>query len=193
MEKEAKVQRIVECFPIVSRIQDAALKQAVIACWVRVWEESALPDLTDCPFTVRFPDITLVEHINCVGELVLAAADIAEHHNPGLRLDRDFLITGVLLHDVSKLLEIEKGPDGLRWGPLLTLMPHGMYGAIVAVAQGLPPRVANIILSHTRMSNTLPASPEAVLLHYLDYGLADLLRAHRGLPLILDGGPKLGR
>jgi len=186
-------ERVTACFPILERITDGALRQAVVACWMKVWEQSVWPDLTDCPFTVLFPEITLVEHINCVGELVLAAADIAERHNPSLRLDRDFLITGVLLHDVSKLLEIEKGPEGLRWGPLLKLMPHGMYGAIVAVAQGLPPRVANIILSHTRMTNTLPASPEAVLLHYLDYGLADVLRAHRGMHLILDGGPKLGR
>jgi len=193
MGNDTKAQRIVECFPILSRIQDPALKQAVIACWVRIWEESGMADPTDCPFTVLFPEISLVEHVNCVGELVLAAADTMERHNPGLKLDRDFLITGILLHDVSKPLEIEKGPEGYRWGPLLKLMPHGMYGAIVAVAEGLPPRVANIILSHTRMTNTLPASPEAVLLHYQDYGLADVLRAHRGMHLILDGGPKLGR
>jgi hypothetical protein len=193
MGNDAKTQRIAECFPILSRIQDAALKQAVTACWIRIWEESGLADPTDCPFTVLFPELTLVQHINCVGELVLAAADIMERNNPGLMLDRDFLITGVLLHDLSKPVEIEKSPGGYRWGPLLKLMPHGMYGAIVAVAQGLPPRVANIILSHTRMTNTLPASPEAVLLHYLDYGLADVLRAQRGMHLILDGGPKLGR
>mgnify|MGYP001143168207 FL=1 len=134
-----------------------------------------------------------MQHINCVGELVLAAADIVEKHNPALKLDRDYLIAGVLLHDLSKMVEIEKGPAGVTWGSLLKLMPHSSYGAFIALAEGLPPRVANIILSHTRMTGTLPASPEATLLHYLDYGLADVLRASRGMNLILDGGPKLGK
>jgi len=83
-------------------------------------------------------------------------------------------------------------PEGFRWGPMLRLMPHSAYGAMVVVAQGLLAKVANIILAHTKLTNTLPASPEATLLHYMDYGLADVLRAHRGAPLILDGGPKPG-
>ena len=91
------------------------------------------------------------------------------------------------------MVEIEKGPDGVKWGELLKLMPHSTYGAFLALAQGLPPRVANIIMAHTRMTGTLPASPEATLLHYLDYGLADVLRSNRGINLILDGGPKLGK
>jgi len=188
-----KTERIRECFPIISKIQDPELQGAVIRCWIRIWEESEWKDLTQCPFTPPFPDISLVEHIRCVGELVLAAADIMEKHHPELKLDRDYLITGVLLHDLSKMLEIEKSPQGVTWGKLLKLMPHSVYGAFLAMAEGLPPRVANIILAHTRMTGTLPASPEATLLHYLDYGLADVLRSHRGLNLILDGGPKLGK
>ena len=69
-------------------------------------------------------------------------------------------------------------------------MPHATYGTIVAMAQKLPPRMANIILAHNRWTGTAPASPEAVLLHYLDYGLADILRAVRGLPLIVTGDAK---
>ena len=193
MLQSDKTEKIEEAFPIVSKIVDPELKATVIRCWVRMWEESKWTDLKDCPFTPPFPDISLVEHINCVGELILAAADILEKHNPELNLDRDYLITGVLLHDLSKMVEIEKGPEGVTWGKLLKLMPHSTYGAFLALSEGLSPRVANIIMAHTRMTGTLPASPEAALLHYLDYGLADVLRANRGITLILDGGPKLGK
>jgi len=193
MSQSEKVERIKECFPILSKIRDPEMKEAVTRCWLRMWEESTWVDLKDCPFTPPFPDISLVQHINCVGELILAAADILEQHNPELKLDRDYLITGVLLHDLSKMVEIEKTSEGVTWGKLLKLMPHSAYGAFIALAEGLPPRVANIILAHTRMTGTLPASPEATLLHYLDYGMADVLRANRGLNLILDGGPKLGK
>jgi len=193
MSKEKRAARVKECFPILNKIRNQELKEAVLQCWVRMWNESKWNDLEDCPFTPPFPDISLVQHVNCVGDLVLTVADLLEKHNPELHLDRDYLITGVLLHDLSKMVEIEKGPDGVTWGSLLKLMPHSTYGAFIAMAQGLPPRVANIIMAHTRMTGTLPASPEATLLHYLDYGLADVLRAHRGIHLIMDGGPKLGR
>jgi len=73
---------------------------------------------------------------------------------------------------------------------MMKLMPHATYGAMVAMAEGLPPRVANIILAHSRWTGASPASPEAVLLHYLDYGLADVLRSSRGLPLIVTGDAK---
>ena len=193
MSPSEKVEKIKQSFPIILKIGDPDLRETVIRCWVKMWEESKWVDLNDCPFTPPFPDISLVHHINCVGELILSAADIMEKHNPELKLDRDYLITGVLLHDLSKMVEIEKGPDGVTWGELLKLMPHSTYGAFLALAQGLSPRVANIIMAHTRMTGTLPASPEATLLHYLDYGLADVLRANRGINLILDGGPKLGK
>ena len=193
MSSSEKVEKIKQSFPIILKIGDSELREAVIRCWVKMWEESKWDGLNDCPFTPPFPDISLVQHINCVGELMLSAADIMEKHNPELKLDRGYLITGVLLHDLSKMVEIEKGADGVTWGELLKLMPHSVYGAFIALAQGLPPRVANIIMAHTRMTGTLPASPEATLLHYLDYGLADVLRANRGINLIMDGGPKIGK
>ena len=185
-----KAQRIKECFPILDKMQAPKLIDTVVQCWVRMWEESTWKDLKDCPFTPPFPDISLVDHINCVGEMVLALADILEKNNRELILDRDYLITGILLHDLSKLVEIEPGPEGYTWGKMMKLMPHATYGAIVAMAEGLSPRVANIILAHSRWTGASPASPEAVLLHYLDYGLADVLRACRGLPLIVTGGAK---
>lgn len=193
MSQDEKENKVRECFPILSKMNDRELQAKVIRCWVKMWEESKWKDLRECPFTPPFPEISLVDHVNCVGDLVLTAADVVEQHNPQLKLDRDYLITGVLLHDLSKLVEIEKGPDGVKWGEMLKLMPHSTYGAFTALAQGLSPRVANIIMAHTRMAGTLPASPEATLLHYMDYGLADVLRAHRGLALIMDGGPKLGK
>lgn len=190
MNKSNKTERIRECFPILSIIKDQNLRETIIQCWVKVWEESIWKDLKDCPFTPPFPDISLVDHVNCVGEMILAIADILEKNNRELKLDRDYLVTGVLLHDLSKLVEIELGPDGYTWGKMMKFMPHATYGAMVAMAQGLSPRVANIILAHSRWTGASPASPEAVLLHYLDYGLADVLRACRGLPLIVTGGAK---
>jgi len=76
-----KVQKIREYFPMLSKIENPALREKVIQCWVRMWEESHWTELKDCPFTPPFPDISLVDHVNCVGEMALAMADILEKNN----------------------------------------------------------------------------------------------------------------
>ena len=193
MTEDQKVQSINSAFSHLARIGDAKLRGQITACWLRIWEESPWEELVDCPFNPHFPDVSLVSHINCLCDLVLACADIMEKHNPGLSLDRDYLLTGVLLHDLSKMVEIEPGQDGPGFSPLNRHMPHSTYGAMVAMAQGLDTKVANIILSHTKLTGAVPDSAEAVLLHYLDYGMADVLRAKDGLPLIMIGGSTFGK
>jgi hypothetical protein len=133
-------------------------------------------------------------HVNCQAELALAAAEILEKCNPELEFERDLLLAGFFLHDVSKTVEVEPGPDGQpQFSEMSGLMPHAAYGAFLSLQEGLDAKVANIILAHSRLTGTKPATPEAVLLHYLDYGLADVLRAHRRLDLIMRQGPKFGR
>lgn len=194
MNESIKAKKIRECFPIIEKITDPKLQEDIIRIWSRVWEESTWKDLEKCPFNPAFPDISLISHVNCVVELVLGAAETLERHYPELLIDRDFLITGALLHDVSKTVEIESDDKGApQFSELTKMMPHAVYGAHLAMAHGLSSRVANIILSHTRLTGALPQSVEAVLLHYQDYGMADVLRANRNLKLIMDGGPTYGK
>ncbi|RKY00757.1 MAG: hypothetical protein DRP55_05290, partial [Spirochaetes bacterium] len=190
MTKGEKIEKIKEYFPEVEKIKDLKFKNAVIDIWVRVWEESTWDDLNECPFNPAFPDISLISHVNTVLELVMSSAFILEKNYPELKFDQDLLITGVLLHDVSKVVEIKKGDDGKpTFSEMTKVMPHAVYGAHLSMAHGLPLKVANVILSHTRLTGTLPQSKEAVLLHYIDYGMADVLRSNRSLKLLLDGGP----
>lgn len=181
-------------FPAMKKIKNRKLRQAVAAVWQRALAESAWKHPADCPFNPALPDISLMNHVNCLAELALAAAEVLEECNPELKLERDHLLAGVFLHDVSKLVEVEPGLGGRpQFSELSGLMPHAAYGAFLALQEGLNVKVANIILSHSRLTGAKPATPEAVLLHYLDYGLADVLRAHRRLDLIMLQGPKFGR
>ncbi|KIX13082.1 HD domain-containing protein [Dethiosulfatarculus sandiegensis] len=193
MKQNKPTEQIEQGLIGLTRIKDQELKNDIIACWQRCWNESAWENLKDCPFNPHLSDVSLVEHVNCLTDLVLGAADSLEKHNPELKLDRQYLITGVLLHDVSKLVEIEPSDEGPIFSALNRQMPHATYGAMVAMAQGLSPKIANIILAHTKLTGATPDSPEAVLLHYLDYGMADVLRASRKLPLIMVGGSKFGK
>ena len=116
----------------------------------------------------------LLEHVVSL----LGICDLAAHHYP--EINRDLLLTGVILHDIGKLEE-------LRWGTSFEytlegqLVGHitmgiGMIEKKLAMLPEFPPTlrllVKHIVLSHHGKlefgSPKVPMIPEAVLLHYLD-------------------------
>ena len=116
----------------------------------------------------------LLEHVVSL----LGICDLAAHHYP--EINRDLLLSGVILHDIGKLEE-------LRWGTSFDytlegqLVGHIAIGLVmiekkVATLPGFPPAlrmlVEHMVLSHHGKlefgSPKLPMIPEAVLLHYLD-------------------------
>ena len=116
----------------------------------------------------------LLEHVVSLADICSLAAG----HYP--EVNRDLLLTGAILHDIGKLVE-------LRWGTSFEytlegqLLGHISLGLAmveqkVAQVEGFPPRlkllVQHLILSHHGRlefgSPKLPMIPEAMLLHYLD-------------------------
>jgi len=116
----------------------------------------------------------LLEHIVSL----LGIADLAAGHYK--EINRDLLLTGVVLHDIGKLRE-------LAWGTAFSytmegqLLGHitigiGMVEKKIEALPGFPPRlrllVEHLILSHHGQyefgSPKLPMIPEAVLLNFLD-------------------------
>jgi 3'-5' exoribonuclease len=116
----------------------------------------------------------LLEHILSL----MGIADLAARHYPGV--NRDLVLTGVVLHDIGKLRE-------LRWGTSFDytlegqLLGHitiglGMIEKKIAAIPDFPPAlrllVEHLVLSHHGKyefgSPRLPMTPEAILLHYLD-------------------------
>jgi 3'-5' exoribonuclease len=116
----------------------------------------------------------LLEHVLSVAGLAQAAA---AHY---AKIDRDLLLTGVILHDIGKIWELnyERGFSYSNDGQLLG---HIHIGArmVGEKLRGLPEfpgtlrsLVEHMILSHHGQleygSPKLPVFPEALLLHYLD-------------------------
>jgi 3'-5' exoribonuclease len=116
----------------------------------------------------------LLEHVvSLLGLCQLVAAHYPE-------INRDLLLTGVVLHDIGKLEE-------LSWGMTFDYTLKGQLVGHIAIAIGMiekklttlpdfPPNlrilVEHMVLSHHGKlefgSPKLPMIPEAVLLHYLD-------------------------
>lgn len=116
----------------------------------------------------------LLEHIVSL----LGIADLAAGHYP--EINRDLLLTGVVLHDIGKLRELA-WKTGFSYTIEGQLLGHitigiGMVEKKLESLPGFPPKlrllVEHMILSHHGQyefgSPKLPMIPEAVLLHYLD-------------------------
>jgi 3'-5' exoribonuclease len=116
----------------------------------------------------------LIEHVLSV----CAMARLAAAHY--VNIDCDLLLTGVVLHDIGKIYELnyERGFSYSTEGQLLGHMQIGLR-MIAEKLRGLPEfppplrtLVEHMILSHHGQleygSPKLPQFPEALLLHYLD-------------------------
>jgi 3'-5' exoribonuclease len=116
----------------------------------------------------------LLEHILSL----MGMCELATRHYP--EVNRDLLLTGVVLHDIGKLRELSWGTsfDYTLEGQLLGHITIGI-GMIEAKIAGIPnfPVAKRLLVEHLVLSHhgeyefgspKLPMNAEAVLLHYLD-------------------------
>ncbi len=116
----------------------------------------------------------LLEHILSLMEM----SELAARHYP--EVNRDLLLTGVVLHDIGKLKELRWGTsfDYTMEGQLLGHITIGI-GMIEQRIAGIPnfPSAKRLLVEHLVLSHhgeyeygspKLPMTAEAVLLHYLD-------------------------
>ncbi|MBI4892272.1 MAG: HD domain-containing protein [Acidobacteria bacterium] len=114
----------------------------------------------------------LLEHVLSL----CAQARFMARHYPGI--DEDLLLTGVVLHDLGKISELEyaRSFGYSAEGGLLGHMHIGLRLMAEHLPAGFPPKlrslVEHMILSHHGQleygSPKLPVFPEALLLHHLD-------------------------
>ena len=133
----------------------------------------------------------LLEHVTSVCHL---AEKVIEHYP---RLNRDWLSAGAILHDIGKVEELGTSRR-LGYTTRGQLVGHVALGLEilerhVARVEGFPVEIKNMlqhfIVSHhgeiDRGALRRPASPEAIVLHYLDELDARLEQAWR----LIDHGP----
>jgi len=175
-------------------LRDRELADKVVRCWV---EAAALghwhsrEELERMPFTllVDCQGIGFIAHTKAVtwGALGLARAllQVYGEANP-IPIDLDHLVAGGLLHDVTKLVEIEPdGAGGVRRSRQGMFFRHPISGAMLAGRVGLPDPVVHAIAVHAREGEGSHQTIEAILIHQADFAAFN--------PLKLDSQGKLIR
>ena len=160
-------QAIEEALPELEQIEDADLRAQVRAVWVKFAAQSGFDELTALPVSpkVAYSHIT---HNRSVAAMALAVSEIL-HRFHGTTIDRDRLLASALLQDASKLVEYEpNGEGGSRLSPLGQHFPHGFLAAHAALEEGLPPEIAEDILTHTYEGSSFPKTLEAKILFFVD-------------------------
>ncbi len=163
-----------EILPEIDQIQDAQLRDKVVATWEAGLTRGGWKprDIERMPFTLaKKVTLNFAQHVRSVTKICLAVAETFDEIYRGetLKLDRDTLLAGALLHDVGKLLEMEEADGTFRKTKEGKLVRHPFSGVAVADAQGLPAEVLHIIGAHAKEGDPYKRTPEAIILHYADF------------------------
>ncbi len=173
-----------------AQISDETLRRKVVevfvvACEKGGWESVA--ELDKVPFTLLTDTqgVNFIEHAIAVteGAVGLAKAQLATYAHQPYCIDMDRLVAGALLHDVGKLVEIERdGQGGFRRSRAGKCARHPIYGAMLAAMAGLPDEVINTIGCHAREGDGRAQVVETVLIHHADFVTFDpLVMQEKGL------------
>ena len=169
-----------EIFPEIGLLSDKILAERVAAVWDEAYRRGGWKgnDIDSIPFTLLVGEtsITLAEHTRLVTNLCMAAARTLKDVGR-IELNHDYLIAGALLHDVGKLLEYKRTPDGFQVSRSGKLLRHPLSGMGLAMKGDLPEDVYHIVAVHSREGEGSYRSPEAIVLHHADFTAFETTKA----------------
>jgi putative nucleotidyltransferase with HDIG domain len=168
-------ERLLELLPEFDLIQDADLREKCLKTWEGAMQESGWTpdDLTRMPFTLLINPCpaSLIDHTRAVTLTAVRTAEVfAEIYGDRVPVDMDWLVAGGLLHDIGKLLEYEKGDNGLTvQSHNGKLMRHPFSGMELAARYGVPLEVQHIIAAHAGEGDKMDRITEATILNHADF------------------------
>ncbi len=165
---------LLQLLPEIEWIEDAKLREKVIATWIDGLERGGwlASDVDRMPFTLaKRVTSSFAKHVRSVTRICAFVADTFDEIYEGvdLKLDKDLLLAGALLHDVGKLLEMEEADGAFRKSAAGKLVRHAFSGVALADAHGLPAEVQHMIGTHSKEGDPFARTPESVILHLADF------------------------
>lgn len=180
--------KIIELLPEINWIKDLKLRDAVVESYVDALTEGGWEprDMTRIPFALAFPNCptSYLQHVRAVTRMSLTILEeynsIYQGHGDFL-LDHDRLIAGAILHDIGKLVEWEKGPDGkFAKSQAGKDLRHPFSGTVIAMRNGISTDIGHIIANHAHEGDGARRSPEGVVINKVDMMNFDSIKSHLG-------------
>ncbi len=166
-------ERLLELIPELNEIKDNDLREKVINVWLKAFKVSGFTpdDMLEMPFTLLFEGgANFVQHMRGVIKSSIAVGSIINEIYPDhIKIDMDTLTAGAALHDVAKLLEVERINGKWQKSKRGKILRHAFSGVGLAFDEGVPDEVMHIIAVHSKEGDGSPRTPEAWLLHHADF------------------------
>lgn len=167
-------KEILTILPEIRRIKNQELREKVISTWeegIRLgdWD---MEDLRKIPFTLLISDsrVSLVEHTRAVTNTALRVAEaISKAYGNSVKIDKDVLIAGGILHDVGKLLEYAKVKGKITKSDGGRFLRHPFSGSALAYKCGVPDEVLHLITAHSYEGDEGFRTVEAIIIHHADF------------------------
>jgi len=166
--------RLLSILPEIEWIGDTDLREKVIATWLDGLERGGWTpeDVARMPFTLaKKVSVSFAQHVRSVTRICAAVSDTFDEIYDGvdLKLDKDMLLAGALLHDVGKLVEMEEVDGAFRKSADGKLVRHAFSGVALADAHGVPAAVQHIIGTHSKEGDPFKRIPESIICHFADF------------------------
>ena len=163
-----------DIIPEIDLIENESLRQKTVAAWQIALETAgtAPAALNEMPFSLlaKRCGISLAEHIRCVTRSAMAVADeMAASFGDRVKIDRDIVIVGGLVHDIGKVLEYEKTNDSHTKGYYGKMLRHPFSGVWICSQAGLPVEVMHIVAVHSKEGDGGHRSVEANIIFHCDF------------------------
>ena len=179
MNMEDIQKLLADYFPEFNDIEDAALRAKTAATWQRAMELGGLEtrdDLDRLPFTLLLDTgANFMQKTQGMVKMAVAAARIfTETYGDLVPISMDYIISGAILLDVGKLVEIEPdGKGGWRKSETAKVVRHPVFGAMLCWEQGIPVEICNMVAFHSSEGAGHPRAPESWIMHHVDFIMFD--------------------
>jgi putative nucleotidyltransferase with HDIG domain len=167
-------KKLLSLMPEFQLIRDAELREKTL----RVWEEAIkkgnwdISDLLEMPFTllIEKTPINIITHTRAVTLCSLKIAEVLlDEYKGKVKINRDFLLSGSLLHDVGKLFEYQKQKGVYKKSEEGQLLRHPISGAAFSYKFDLPQAVLHIIACHSKEGDGARKTVEAIIVNHADF------------------------
>ena len=167
-------EKLLEMLPEINEIENGELREKVISIFVEAikrgnWE---VEDLKRIPFTLLIENcpISFLDHTRGVVQVVIGAYETFKKlYGDKMKLNRDFLISGAILHDVGKLLEYEEKDGKFIKCKFGKFVRHPISGAALCYEFKLPEEIIHMVALHSKEVDPFKRSPEGAIIHHADF------------------------
>jgi len=174
-------EKILQLLPEIADIEDSSLRELTAKIWHEAvnkggWSEA---DLVRMPFTLllKSVSVSLIEHTRAVTQTAVGIGDVLRRDYPAkVRVDRDVLLSGALLHDVGKLFEYVLDNGVFVKSKAGELLRHPISGAAFSYQYGLPEEIVHIIAAHSKEGDGGRRTIEAIIVNHADFVNFDVFK-----------------